>query len=339
MHKAANAAAERLAPLFLGAMDAPFTLGLELASMGARSINPKLGLVADIAPLAGGTYGLVKSAVKGTPLLAKNFAPFVTNVANKVRKPLQDVKNYLNFDQFKGIYQGKGVNLQGLKNQLKAEMDTPDYLKRVKQAGFTDDQARTIIRDKKDAIQGMGIEFAAMIRPEDSKYMVDKVLIGTKGASKEEIKNSILHELGHSDQKVELEGVRLAHEANERIRPAFRREYFSDIPTGGRKPRWQYYGDSFEGTSEATQRAKAVIRYRNEYYPDKSLDEIYDIIQQKITNGEKLPLDVYDYVYSYNEPKSAKEFLRRAITLSSPVAGAGFIVGSERGDSKTGFPR
>ena len=252
MHEATNAVAERLAPLFLGAMDAPFAIGLELASRGACSINPKLRLVADIAPLAGGTYGLAKSAVKSVPQLAKNIAPFVLNSANNVGKPLQEVKNYLNFDQFKGIYQGKGVNLQGLKNQLKAEMDTPDYLERIKLAGFTDNQAVTIIRDKKDAIQGMGIDFAAKIRPEESKYMVDKVLIGTKGADKEEIINSILHELGHSDQKVELEGVRLAHESNERIRPAFRKEYLSDTPTGGRKPRWQYYGDPFEGTSEAT---------------------------------------------------------------------------------------
>ena len=80
--------------------------------------------------------------------------------------------------------------------------------------------------------------------------------------------------MGHSDLRADLEGTRLIRKYNTKNRPAFREEYMEDNPTDDRKPKWEYYGDD----SEAARRAKAVIRWAQKNHPDKSLDEVYDII-------------------------------------------------------------
>lgn len=141
--------------------------------------------------------------------------------------------------------------------------------------------------------------------PNESYYSDGIAYIGTKGGSIDEIAESIMHEVGHSDLRTDLDGLRLVRDYNERHVPAFRREYFNDNPTDGKTPKWQYFGDH----SEASRRAWAVIRWGQKHCPNKSLDEVYDILQTQIINGEKIPKDVYEYVYSYNETKSAKEFL------------------------------
>ncbi|MBP5365113.1 MAG: hypothetical protein J6Y82_04225 [Bacteroidales bacterium] len=220
------------------------------------------------------------------------------------------------FDRLRGIINKERVNTSEIKSVLKGEFETEDYLRRLKATGYTEEQQRSIIEKAKKAIDKVKIKFDTNKPPKESEYN-DKdgiALIGIKGASKDEIIETILHEVGHSDLSVaELINYNKLHI------PAFRKEYFNDKPIRGGKAKWEYYSDP----SEAARRAKAVMRWGKQNYPDKTLDEVYDIIKDKITKGEKLPEDVYDYVYSYNEPKSAKEFLRRAIAISTPLVGAG----------------
>ena len=225
------------------------------------------------------------------------------------------------FGKLKGILNSKRVNTSDLKSTLKAEFDTDNYLQRLQATGYSEEQQRLIIADAKRAIDNTEIIFKPDLTPKESYYSGGTAYIGTMGGSKEEIIESILHEVGHSDIMENSEGLHLLRNYNNKNTPAFRKEYLFDspAPTEGRKPRWEYYGDD----SEAARRAKAVKRWADKYYPNKPLEDVYDIIQAKINNGEKLPQDVYDYVYSYNEPKSAKEFLNRAIGISPIIIGAG----------------
>ena len=223
------------------------------------------------------------------------------------------------FAKIKGIINEKRVDAERIKSALIFELSTNDYYRRLRNAGYSDAQISTIIADKKRAISETTIRFMSDRAPNESYYSDGIAYIGTKGGSIDEIAESIMHEVGHSDLRTDLDGLRLVRDYNEMNVPAFRREYFNDNPTDGKTPKWQYYGDH----SEASRRAWAVIRWGQENCPNKSLDEVYDILQTKIINGEKIPKDVYEYVYSYNEPKSAKEFLKRAIAISSPYIGAG----------------
>ncbi|MBR4326857.1 MAG: hypothetical protein IKP73_15165, partial [Bacteroidales bacterium] len=205
------------------------------------------------------------------------------------------------FAKIKGFINEKRVDAERIKSALIFELSTNDYYRRLRNAGYSDAQISTIIADKKRAIRETTIRFVSVRTPNESYYSDGVAYIGTKGASTDEIVESIMHEVGHSDLRTDLEGLRLVRDYNERHVPAFRREYLNDMPENGNPPAWDYYGNH----SEASRRAWAVIRWGQKNCPNKSLDEVYDIIQTKIINGEKIPKDVYDYVYSYNEPKSA----------------------------------
>lgn len=231
-----------------------------------------------------------------SPIYGKNF---VTDISSQIRNRII----------------GNSVNLPQIKKSLIEEMDTPDYMRRLKANGFTDDEAANIIADKKKAIENTKVVFDNDLT--GSGYSDGVAYIASKGKTRDQIIEDIQHEIGHSDTTVpEVEY------ANNKNVPAFRKEYMNDNPTDGRKPKWEYYG---EGT-EAAQRAKAVIRYAKKEYPDKTLDEVYDIIQAKINNGERLPEDVYSYVHSYNEPKTAKAFLNKAIGISPLFFGTSTIL-------------
>jgi len=246
--------------------------------------------------------------INGSPIYGKNF---VTDTFSNISK---QATNYI---------MEKTVNLPQIKRSLIEEMDTPDYMRRLRQNGYSEVEAAKIIADKKRAIENTKVVFDNT--SSDSGYSSGTAYIATKGKTKDQIIEDIQHEIGHSDTTVpEIEAT------NEKNLPAFRREYMSDNPTDGRQPKWEYYGRS----SEAAQRAKAVIRYAKKEYPDKTLNEVYDIIQDKIKNGEVLPEDVRDYVYSYNEPKTAKAFLNKAIGILAPVAGTGFMYGKTRNNRK-----
>lgn len=164
-----------------------------------------------------------------------------------------ETKDSVLFGRIKGWINEKRVNTAKIKEELKNELDTEEYLQRLKNAGYSEEQQMKIVSDYKQAIDNTKIVFDSTIPPRLSSYGNGVAKIGTKGASKDEIVEAILHEVGHSDTVEGLEGLSLLRSHNKRIVPAFRKEYLLDNPTDGRVPKWEYYSNTVKLQEEPKQ--------------------------------------------------------------------------------------